>query len=220
MKIRKDSWHETCFYENSKIWGSYFRRALSKDINMLSYFDLRKGVQFVLEGEPYEVLEFQQMKKAKSVVVAQTKIRSLITGKVFEKNFHQRETFTEAEIDKVEIKFIYEHKGRFCFSEIQNSSKRFELTEEQIGPGAKFLKPNQSLTGIKFQDKIINVILPVKVQLRIIEAPPGVKGSRAQAGTKTVILETKAKINVPLFIEEEDIIEVNTQTGEYIRRIE
>jgi len=188
--------------------------------NVLSYFDLRKGTRFILGGQPYEVLEFQQMYKAQDMVVAKTKLRNLITGRVHEKNFHQGDTFEEAELEKIEAKFIYSHRGKFCFSEIQNSAKRFELEEEQIGEWTKFLKLNQTLTGIKFQDKIINVILPIKVQLKITEAPPGVKGERAQAGTKPVILETGATINVPLFIETGDIIEVNTETGEYVRRVE
>ena len=187
---------------------------------MLSYFDLRKGVKFILDGEPFEVLEFQQIGKAQDVVVAKTKIRNLITGKVIEKNFHQDDTFEEAEIEKVEIRFLYFHRGKLCFSELRNPSKRFEVTEGQICESSKFLKPNQNLIGIKFQGKIINASLPIKVQLKVIEAPPGVKGDRSQAGTKTVTLETGAKINVPLFIESGDIIEVNTETGEYVRRVE
>lgn len=187
---------------------------------MLSYFDLRKGTKFILDGQPYEVLEFQQIFKAQDVVTAKTKIRNLITGKVIEKSFHKGDTFEEAELDKTELKFIYSNCSKFCFAEVDNPKNRFELTEEQIGSGGKLLKPNQTLTGIKFQGKVINVILPIKVNLKVIEAPPGLKGDRAQAGTKTVILETGAKINVPLFIEEGDIIEVNTEKGEYVKRVE
>lgn len=187
---------------------------------MLSYFDLRKGVQFVYEGQPYEVLEFQQIYKAQDMVVARTKIRNLINGKVLERTFHQDDKFEEAELEKIEVKFLYSRRGKFCFCELQNPSKRFELEEEQIGEGAKFLKSNQVLSGIKFQDRIINIVLPIKVQLQVTEAPPGVKGERAQAGTKPAILETGATINVPLFIEQGDIIELNTETGEYVRRIE
>ena len=187
---------------------------------MLSYFDLRKGVQFVYEGQPYEVLEFQQIYKAQDMVVARTKIRNLINGKVLERTFHQDDKFEEAELEKIEVKFLYSRRGKFCFCELQNPSKRFELEEEQIGEGAKFLKSNQVLSGIKFQDRIINIVLPIKVQLQVTEAPPGVKGERAQAGTKPAILETGATINVPLFIEQGDIIEVNTETGEYVRRVE
>ncbi len=187
---------------------------------MLTYFDLRKGVKFILDGQPYEVLEFQQIFKAQDVVTAKTKIRNLISGKVFERTFHKGDMFEEAELAKLEVKFIYSSQGKFCFAEADNPKNRFELREEQIGSGAKFLKPNQTLTGILFQGKIINVVLPIKLHLKVIEAPPGLKGSRAEAGTKTVILETGAKISVPLFIEENDIIEVNTETGEYVRRIE
>jgi elongation factor P len=187
---------------------------------MLSYFDLRKGTKFILEGEPYEVLEFQQIYKAQDMVVARTKIRNLINGKVLEKTFHQDDTFEEAELEKIEVKFIYSHRGKFVFSEARNPKKRFELTEAQIGSGAKFLKPNQNLIGIKFQGKIINILIPIKVQLKVQEAPPGIRGDRAQGGTKKVILETGAQIDVPLFIETGDVIEVNTETGEYVRRVE
>ena len=187
---------------------------------MLSYFDLRKGVKFILDYEPYEVLEFQQIYKAQDMVVARTKIRNLINGKVLERTFHQDDKFEEAELEKIEVKFLYSRRGKFCFCELQNPSKRFELEEEQIGEGAKFLKSNQVLSGIKFQDRIINIVLPIKVQLQVTEAPPGVKGERAQAGTKPAILETGATINVPLFIEQGDIIELNTETGEYVRRVE
>jgi len=187
---------------------------------MLSYFDLRKGIKFILEGEPYEVLEFQQMYKAQDAVVAKTKIRNLITDRVREINFHQGDTFEEAELEKIEVKFLYSHRGKFGFCEVNEPAKRFELIEEQIGSGVKFLKPNQIVTGIRFQDKIINIISPIKVQLKVTEAPPGVKGERAQAGTKPVTLETGAQINVPLFIEQGDIVEVNTETGEYVRRVE
>lgn len=186
---------------------------------MFSYFDLRKGVRFILDGEPYEVLEFQQMQKAQDVVVAQTKIRNLITGKVVERNFHQEDTFEEAELEKVEVIFIYNHRGKYVFCEAQNRSFRFELAEEQIGSAVKFMKPNQVLNGIKFEEKIINIVLPIKINLKVAEAPPGVKGDRAHGGTKPIILETGATINAPLFIKEEDIVEVNTETGEYVRRV-
>lgn len=187
---------------------------------MLSYFDLRKGVRFILDNEPYEVLEFQQVGKAQNVFVARTKIKNLINGKIIEKNFHQSDSFEEAELEKLEVKFLYSHRGKFFFSENKDSSERLELTEEQIGEGVKFLKPNQILTLVKFEEKIINITLPIKVQLKVMEAPPGVKGDRAQGGTKVVILETGSQINAPLFIESDDIIEINTETGEYVRRIE
>jgi len=187
---------------------------------MISYFDLRKGTKFIWNGQPYEVLDFQQVTKAQDMVVAKTKIKNLITGKVLEVNFHQSDTFEEAEIEKVQIKFIYSHRDKYCFALLDDPSKRFELKREQIGDQADFLKPNLILEGLKFEGKIINVKLPIKVQLKVIEAPPGVKGDRSQSGTKQVVLETGAKINAPLFVEVGDIIEVNTEKREYVRRVE
>lgn len=187
---------------------------------MLSYFELRKGTIFIFNKEPHIVLDFAQIGKAQDVVVAKVKIKNLITGKVLEKTFHQSDVFEEAEIEKVPIKFIFSKRGKYHFCERDNPSARFELEGEKIGEGVKFLKPGMILDGLKFQDKIINVSLPIKIQLKVIETPPAIKKERAQHGTKPAILETGAKINVPLFIEVGDIIEVNTETGEYVKRIE
>ena len=126
---------------------------------MLSYFDLRKGANFILKNQPWEVQEFQQIYKAQDMVVARTKIRNLISGKVLEKTFHQGDNFEEAELEKIEVKFAYLHRGSFFFSEAKNPSKRFQLSEAQIGQGSRFLKGGQVLTGIKFQEKIINIKL-------------------------------------------------------------
>jgi len=187
---------------------------------MLSYFELRKGTTFLLEDQPYEVLDFHQVGKAQDVVVAQTKLKNLITGKIVERSFKEGEHFEEANLGKIDIKFIYLHRDKYIFSETNNPSKRFELAKELIGDAVKFLKPNQTMTGIVFEEKVINIILPVKMQLQVTEAPPGVKGERAQSGTKPVTLETGAIINAPLFIDVGDTIEINTETGEYVRRVE
>ena len=93
------------------------------------------------------------------------------------------------------------------------------FTEAQIGTQAKFLRPNELVVGIVFEEKIINFKLPIKVQLKVKESPPGLKGDRAQGGTKLAILESGAEVQVPLFIEEGDIIEINTELGEYVKRV-
>ncbi len=186
---------------------------------MLSHTDLKKGVQFIYEGQPWEVLEAQLLKMAQRRPVIQSKIRNLIDGRVNEKNFQQGDVFEEADLQKKDIKFIYQSKGQFMFCEIKDPSKRFSFTEEQIGIQAKYLKPNEIVTGILFDDKIINFKLPIKVQLKVKESAPGVRGDRAQGGTKEAILESGAVIQVPLFIEEGDVIEINTETGEYVKRV-
>ena len=187
---------------------------------MLTHIDLKKGVRIILDGQPYEVLEMQLMKKAQRRLIVQTKIKNLVTDNVLSRNFHQGDTFDQAELETLEAKFIYSHRNKFVLAEIKNSSQRYELEETKIGPQAKFLKPNQLVKLIFFDQKVINIDLPIKIQLKVIEAPPGVKGDSARAGTKLVTLETGAKINAPLFINEGDLIEINTQTEEYVRRIQ
>jgi elongation factor P len=187
---------------------------------MITHTDLKKGVQIIINNEPYEILESSPMKKAQRRVVIQSKIKNLITGSVLDRNFHQGDVFEEAEIEKKEAMFLYVHKDRYFFSEKDNPSKRFDLGKELIGESARFLKPNQIVEEIQFKGKTINISLPIKVQLKVIEAPPGIRGDRAQGGTKTVTLESGAKINVPLFVEQGDVIELNTETGEYTRRVE
>lgn len=186
---------------------------------MLTHTDLKKGVEFIFEGQPWVVLEAQLLKMAQRRPVIQSKIRNLIDGRVQEKNFQQGDVFEEADLQKHEIKYLYNTKGQYWFCEPKDPAKRFFFSEEQIGPQAKFLKPNELVTGIIFDEKIINFQLPIKVELKIKETPPGIKGDRAQGGTKEAKLESGATIQVPLFVEEGDTIEVNTETGEYVRRV-
>ena len=186
---------------------------------MLSHTDLKPGVQFIYEGQPWEVLTAEMMKMAQRRPVIQSKIKNLIDGRVQEKNFQQGDMFDEADLQKHEIKHLYSTKGQFWFCEPNDPSKRFSFTEEQIGSQAKYLRPNEIVIGIVWDEKIINFKLPIKVELKIKESAPGVKGDRAQGGTKEAILESGAVVQVPLFVEQGDTIEINTETGEYVRRV-
>jgi len=186
---------------------------------MLAHTDLKPGVQFIFEGQPWEVLDANAMKMAQRRPVIRTKIRNLVDGRVQEQSFQQGDMFDEADLEKREIKFLYQTKGQYFFCEPNNPSNRFSFTEAQIGVQAKYLRPNEVVTGIVFEEKIITFKLPIKVQLKVKESAAGVKGDRAQAGTKEATLESGAIIQVPLFIEEGDVIEVNTETGEYVKRV-
>lgn len=186
---------------------------------MLTHTDLKPGVEFIYEGQPWVVITASMMKMAQRRPVIQSKIKNLIDGRVQEKNFQQGDMFNEADLQKKDIKFLYQNKGQFFFCEINDPSKRFFFTEDQIGSQAKYLKSNELVTGIIFNDKIINFKLPIKMQLKVKESAPGVKGDRAQGGTKEAILESGAVIQVPLFVEEGDIIEINTETNEYVKRV-
>lgn len=187
---------------------------------MLSYTDLKRGVLFIYNGEPHEVLEanFSRMQQRKAVV--QTKIRNLASGKIYEVSFQPNDQFKEAEIEKRPLVFLYEHRGEFVFADPQNSKGRFSLGEKMVGSNKKWLKSNTQLSAFFFENKLLNLILPVKMDFKVIEAPPGVQGDRAQSGTKSVTIETGAVIQAPLFINADDVIRVNTQTGEYAERAE
>lgn len=187
---------------------------------MLAHTDLKKGVRFILDNQPYEVIESSFVFKGRGSSLVQTKIKNLISGHILSRTFHPGEEFEKAEISKIEANFLYSHRGKFFFCQKENPSKRFDLTADQIGERSKFLKPNQTVEGMIFENKIINVFLPIKIQLKVIEAPPGIKGDRTQGGMKIVTLESGAKITVPLFIKEGDLIEINSERGEYLRRIE
>jgi len=187
---------------------------------MLSYSELRAGVTFVLDGEPYRVLEYSFLRMQQRKPVAQTKIKSLKSGKVVNRNFHQNETFEEANIEKEKAKFLYNHRGEYWFQRGNDPKNRIMLQEELLGDPVHFLKPNTELSLDVFRGEIINVEIPIKMDLKVKEAPPGVKGDSAQGGAKEIILETGAKITAPLFVNEGDIVRVNTESGIYIERVE
>jgi len=186
---------------------------------MLNYNELKPGVFFVMDNEPYEVLEFGFMRMQQRKPVAQTKIKNMLTGKVLNRNFQQTDSFQEAAIDYKKVKFLYAHRDKFMFCELNNPSIRFELPPSAIGEQTKFLKSNSEVEVVSFKEKIINVNLPIKMQFKVVEAPPSIKGNTAQGGNKAVKIETNAMVSAPLFISEGDIIEVNTQTGEYSGRV-
>ncbi|MFZ3054489.1 MAG: elongation factor P [Minisyncoccales bacterium] len=184
---------------------------------MSSYSELTRGKIIVINDQPYEIVEALSTFKGRGHSYLQMKLRNLINGNVISKSAQPRDSFDEAEVEEQEAKFIYGSKGKYTFSD--NKNKRFELSEEQVGDKVKFLKANQEVKTMLFNDKIINVIVPIKVQLKVTEVPPGVKGDRAQSGNKVVTLETGAKIDAPLFVNEDDVIEINTESGEYVRRV-
>jgi len=187
---------------------------------MISYSEIEKGTEIIINNQPHEIIEALSVFKGRGHSTMQVRIKNLITGTISSQAIHPSDVFEEADLEKIKVKFIYSSKGSFVFSKENDPSKRFQLTQEQIGSSAKFLKPNQILEGLIFKNEVVNVSLPIKINLKVTEAPPGIKGDRAQGGNKTVILETGAEIAVPLFIEQDDIIEINTEKEEYVRRLE
>ena len=187
---------------------------------MLNYNEITTGKIIVYNDEPCKVLSHKVFRMQKSKPQNVTKLKSLISGKVVEKSFHQSDKSEEADLEKDTIVYIYENKGEFMFHEKGNPGKRFPLSEDLIGDSAQFLKPKEEYLAVLFNDEYISVEIPIKMQLKVTEAAPAVKGNTATGATKTVTVETGATVNCPLFINEGDVIEVNTDTGEYATRIE
>ncbi|MFH0804334.1 MAG: elongation factor P [Candidatus Zambryskibacteria bacterium] len=186
---------------------------------MLEYNEISLGKVIIFDNEPWEVIGSHVFRKQQRKPVNATKLRNLITGRVTEYSFHQSEKAEEADIDSKDIKFIYMQKGDYWFHEDGDPSKRFALKEEQMGGGVKFLKKDAVAKAMIFDEKIIGVKFPIKVELKVVEAPPNMKGNTAQGGNKVVKVETGASVNAPLFVNEGDTIVVNTENGEYVSRI-
>ena len=187
---------------------------------MLEYNEITLRKVILVDGQPYEVLDSHVFRKQQRKPVNQTKLRHLITGKVTEMAFHVSEKVEEAELSTREVKFLYVNKGEYWFCDPKVPSDRFKLDEEMLGVSIKFVKPNDILNAIIFNEEIIGVKVPIKVELKIKEAAPAVKGNTVSGGTKSVVLETGAVMFVPLFINEGDIIRINTETGEYVERVD
>lgn len=186
---------------------------------MLQYNEITEKKFIELEGEPYEVLDSHVFRKQQRKPVNVTKLKNLITGKVSERSFHVSEKVDEADISSKEIKYLYNNRGEWWFCEPKDPGKRFSLPETILGEGSRFLKENTIVGAIVFDEKIIGVKLPIKVELKVTQAEPAVKGDTAKGGSKQIELETGAKILAPLFVKEGDTVRVNTETGEYTDRI-
>ncbi len=186
---------------------------------MLDYSEVKEHKFIIYEKEPWEVLSSHVFRKQQRKPVNAVKLRNLITGRITETTFHVSDKVEEAEIDKKEVKYLYTNKGEYWFSEANDPSKRFQLPEELIGSPAKFLKPNIVVDAMLFDDRIIGLTMPVKMELKVVEAHETTKGNTAQGATKAVVLETGAEIQVPMFIKEGDVVRVNTETGAYTDRV-
>jgi elongation factor P len=186
---------------------------------MLEYNEIKEGKFIIYNGEPFEVLSSHVFRKQQRKPVNATKLRSLLSGRIVENSFHVSEKAEEADMSKREIKYLYNNRGEYWFSEINDPSKRFSLPEVMVGPAAKFMRENSPIEALVFDEKIIGLKPPIKVELKVTEAHPAVKGNTAQNATKVVKLETGAEIQVPMFIKEGDTIRVNTETGLYADRV-
>jgi len=186
---------------------------------LLEYSEVTERKYIVLDGQPYEVISAHVFRKQQRKPVNATKLKNLITGKVMEYSFHVSEKVQEAEIEERDVKYLYNNRGEWWFSEASDPAKRFKVTDENVGPQGRFLKPNTVMKQYVFDEKPMGFKFPITVDLKVTEAPPNIKGDSATGGSKVIILETGATINAPLFVNEGDVIKINTETGDYMSRV-
>lgn len=186
---------------------------------VLSYNEILPKKVIIHNGEPCVVLSAHVFRKQQRKPVNQTKLKGLKTGKVIEQTFHQSETAREADVSTRPIAFLYANRGEYFFCESDDPAKRFLLPEDLVGSVGRYLKPKSEVAALVYDNEIIAVTVPIKVELTVTGADPAVKGNTAQGAMKEVTLETGATIMVPMFINPGDTIRVNTETNEYTERV-
>ncbi len=184
---------------------------------MLNLSDIKTGKAITFNGEPYLVTFHQHSKTGRAGAVLRTKLRSLKNGAVLEKTFQGADKIEEADIAKTKAQYLYRDGSDFAFMD-SASFEQFSLSKSVIGDLAKYLVENTEVTVLNYNNQPINIELPVKMEFKVVEAPPAIRGNTADGGTKLVTLETGIKVNTPLFIKEGDILRINTETGEYVER--
>lgn len=182
-----------------------------------SITDLKVGVVINHSNAPYVIISNSFMRTAQRKPVMRTKLKNIITGNVMEKTFIAGEAFEVADVGRKTVQFLYKDNENAYFMDSENF-EQFSFTLESLGDAANYLQDGKEMTAVIYEEKPISIMLPPKVELKVIETSPGVRGDRAQSGTKPATVESGAVVNVPLFINEGDLIRVNTESGEYVER--
>lgn len=184
------------------------------DINNLK----KTGLVIKYNSEPYQIIFSQHSRTARGGAFVRTKLKNLITGQTLEKTFNSSDKIEGADIEKANASFLYSEDDKLFF--MNNSTyEQFFLNVSSLGSQRKFLKEGGIVEVLLFEGSPVNIELPQKVELRVIESPPNVKGDSATSPSKNVVLETGFTINVPVFVSKDDIIKINTETGEYVSRV-
>ena len=184
---------------------------------MITAGDFRNGVTFEMDGNVYQIIEFQHVKPGKGAAFVRTKIRNVIVGSVVEKTFNPTEKFPTAYVERKEMEYSYEDGGLYYFMD-QESYEIIPVNKEELGDNFKFVKENMICKILSYKGKVFGVEPPTFVELEVTHTEPGFAGNTATNATKPATLETGAEIRVPLFINEGDMVRIDTRTGEYMER--
>ena len=185
---------------------------------MVSAGDFKNGLTVDIEGNVYQIVEFQHVKPGKGAAFVRTKLRNVINGGVVEKTFRPTEKFENAHIDRRDMQYLYSDGDLYNFMDLETYDQ-IAVNAETVGDALKFVKENDMCRICSYQGNVFAVEPPLFVELVITETEPGFKGDTAQGASKPAIVETGAQINVPLFVEQGDTIKIDTRTGEYLSRV-
>lgn len=185
---------------------------------MIQAGDFRKGITFEIDGQPYVVVDFQHVKPGKGAAFVRTKYKNLISGATREDAFNPSEKFKRARVETKEMQYLYADGELYHFMD-NETFEQIPLTLEIVEDALKYIKENDNATVKFYNGSCFSVEAPNFVELKIVESEPGVKGDTASNVTKKAIVETGAEFNVPLFVEEGDVIKIDTRTGEYLSRV-
>ena len=184
---------------------------------MISAGDFRNGVTLEIDGNVYQILEFQHVKPGKGAAFVRTKIKNVISGGVVEKTFRPTEKFPAARIDRVDMQYLYQDGDLYNFMDT-NTYEQIALSSELIGDALKFVKENEMCKVCSYNGSVFSVEAPLFVELEITDTEPGFKGDTATGASKPAVVETGATVFVPLFVSTGDRIKIDTRTGEYLSR--
>lgn len=184
---------------------------------MISAGDFRNNMCFEMDGQVYQVVEFQHVKPGKGAAFVRTKYKNVKTGSVVERSFNPNEKFEQAQLTRQDMQFIYADGDLYYFMD-QETYEQTPIHQDKIGDGIKFLKEEMVCKVVSYKGDIFQVELPITVVLEITECEPGVKGDTANNASKYATLETGAVVKVPLFVNQGEKIKVDTRTGEYLER--
>jgi elongation factor P len=185
---------------------------------MLSITDLKTGTKIEYKNEPYEVIRAEHSKVGRGGAVLRTKLKNLITSSVLEIKFKEGDKFEKPDLESKSCLFMYKENQNYYFMD-NETYDQFSLSENILQDKKMYLIENTSVKILYYNNKPTNIDLPIKINLKVVKAPPGVKGDTAEGGTKEVEVETGLKVTVPLFIKEGDVIKVDTRNGKYVERV-
>lgn len=184
---------------------------------MISAGDFRNGVTFDMDGNVLQVVEFQHVKPGKGAAFVRAKVKNVISGSVIERTFNPTEKFPTAYVERKDMQYLYNDGSLYYFMDTETFEQK-PIDESKLGDNFKFVKENMEVKVLSYKGNVFGVEPPFFVELEVTETDPGFKGDTATNATKPATLETGAEIRVPLFINQGDMIRVDTRTGEYMER--